>query len=207
MTNEEKLKIFEKYLSMIEDINIKDFTEFCLLRVPDYFWTMPATTSGRRHGGSDETLIDHIRACLFLAENVFEQMKDIWSSKDKDRLISALILHDTFRCHEDENTICYYTENDVKNRDPKLLGKLRTSRRHAETAFIMIGKFAEDFKTLPKEDLDIILRAIRLHLGPWSVKNIDDKFPLDGKFNDVVVRCHDIDAMNAWNACWYRKGE
>ena len=53
MTNEEKIKVFEKYLNMIESNEIRAFTEFCIVRFPDYFWTMPASTTGKHHGKED----------------------------------------------------------------------------------------------------------------------------------------------------------
>ena len=79
MTNEEKLNVFKKHLCMIKNKSIRDFTEFCIVRFPEYFWTIMASTSNMRHG-HNETLIDHIQGCLFIAEYVIEQFAGHWTN-------------------------------------------------------------------------------------------------------------------------------
>ncbi|MFA5048397.1 MAG: hypothetical protein WC516_05250 [Patescibacteria group bacterium] len=82
MTDEEKLKIFEKHLNMISSDVTKRFTEYCVLNLPEYFWEIPASTQGKYHG-KDEKLTDHIQNCLRLGERVILQFNNVWGHRDK----------------------------------------------------------------------------------------------------------------------------
>ena len=55
MKDEEKLDVFREYLDLVQTPQINEFTQFILLRLPEYFWTLPASTTGKNHG-ADETL-------------------------------------------------------------------------------------------------------------------------------------------------------
>jgi len=89
MTNEEKLRVFEYYLNKMETESIRRFTKFALVRVPEYFWTLLASTSGRNHGPK-ETVIDHTLACLAIAESVCEQLITTGNKKEKMNYFQAL---------------------------------------------------------------------------------------------------------------------
>lgn len=136
MTDEEKLKIFEYYLEKIQTSSIKEFTKFCLLRIPDYFYFLSASTSGKNHG-EGETLIGHVLSCLAIAEQICDgQFKHHWTQRQKDQLYSALILHDTFRCGEPGNELRITQEDiDRKNLPQEKLGELKTSREHPEIGY------------------------------------------------------------------------
>lgn len=69
-------------VNMIVDPDIREFTERALTLAPDYFWT-------------DEELILHTKKCVWLCREYANM--DKLSSEHTDMLISAAILHDTFR--------------------------------------------------------------------------------------------------------------
>ena len=110
MTKEQKLKPFERYLAFIENKEIVDAVIVMLGYVPDYFWTIPASSSGKYHpqfaqgiGG----LIRHTQAALITA---FELMSNPiltkFSQAEKDVVYASLILHDTYK---NECTVyCFY---------------------------------------------------------------------------------------------------
>lgn len=146
MKKEKKLKVFEYYLNKIKTIEIKEFTEFCLLRVPEYFWTLLASTTRKNHGNG-ETVIDHTLACLSIAEQVCEgQFKTHWEQERKDELYSSIILHDTYRCGFPGKELRITQEIiDKKNLDQDLLGELMTSRDHPEIGFLELSKLMKKF--------------------------------------------------------------
>lgn len=213
MTNEEKLQIVNKYLDLIQSVNIRTFTEYCLLKFPAYFWSMKASTSGNRHG-KDETLLDHIDSCIFLGQAVCEQMDGVWTQRVKDQLISALLLHDGYRCGaEGEET--RWTEEDKR---PELIGQLKTTREHAEIAFLEILKLSIEFnrkaneeKTYPisGKDLSAILNAVRLHLGPWGCEKTrkEKPFCLDFPASNLTIQVHFIDMMSAQSSKYWNGKE
>ena len=205
MMDEEKLEVFGKHLDMIHSKVIRDFTHFCILRFPEYFWTLLASTSDKHHG-SGETLIDHIQGCLWLAERVIDQFDKAWTQRQKDQLLSAIILHDGWRCEDAQGQETVFTQEylDRKGLSSELLGKPCTSNEHPEAGFRELLKLSVEFnsfavtnKTQPinGKDLSVILNAVRMHYGPWL--EIGEKpFSLDWPFSNLAVQVHNIDHMN-----------
>lgn len=217
MTNEEKLKVFEFHLNMIKSDVIKRFTEYCIVNFPDYFWKIPASTQNKYHG-KDETLIDHIQNCLWLAQRVILQFKDAWSPRQVDQFISAIILHDGFKCNNLDGSISIFTQKiiDIGNLSDELLGKFKTSKEHPEVGYNEYIKLSLKFNcdcvankqnTIGDKDLSPILNAVRFHSGPWSINIVKDKFfSLDWPFSNIAIQVHNIDYMSAINAeFWTRK--
>lgn len=90
---------FIQELNLIRDKNLRAFiTEYMENFVPDYFYVVPASSSGKYHpkyalgvGG----LVRHTKACVAIAEELLslEQNRGL----NHDKIISALIIHDTFK--------------------------------------------------------------------------------------------------------------
>ncbi len=207
----DKVKIFSKYLDMIQSEPIRSFTEFSLLNAPEYFWSLPASTGGKNHN-NDETLLDHIFGCLYMAELVIEQFSKHWTQRQNDQLISAIILHDCWRCHNADNEISYYTKAYVEEsgHDIALVGKLRTSPEHPEAGFRNLLLLSTQFNknrqkdNLPivaSKDLSAILKSVRFHYGPWS----KDGFSLSWPYDSVVMQVHNIDFHQSFNAKFWSK--
>lgn len=206
------IEIFKSYLDKIQDISIKEFTTYVLNNAPDYFWTLPASTSGQYHGG--ELLINHVICCLKIAEGVCEsQFKKHWTQRQKDQLYSAIILHDLFRCGEPGKEE-YYSEQRVKekNYDPKIIGTLKSSRDHAEVGFKQILLLAAkwnsevDFKLrISEKNLKAISEAVRFHLGPFYNNPGKKKFSLSWPADTVTMQMHLIDYHQTNNSYILKK--
>lgn len=202
-TKEMKLKVFEKYLKRIRTNVIREFTEFAILDFPEYFWTLPASTTGLFHG-KGETLIDHIIGCLDIAEKVCDgQFKNHWTQRQKDQLISALILHDGWRCGPEDN-INRITKKmiDEKDLNPEFLGNPKTTNDHPEIGYRQLVILAAKFNKLAAENktnqignnnLSMILKAVRFHDGPWLQVPGKKQFSLSWPYDSVVVQTHNID--------------
>ena len=214
MKDEEKLKVFEKHLKMMKTKSIREFTEFALLRVPDYFWTLPASTTGSHHGNK-ETLLDHVQGCLYIAEGVIGQFKGHWTDRQNDQLLSALILHDAWRCGEPDNEERFTQEIiDERGYSQELLGKLRTSREHPEVGYRQLLFLSAEFnreaiknKTnqIGAKSLQPILKGVRLHYGPWTQTELKKPFSLSFPFDNVFVQVHNVDFMQMRNAMYWTR--
>jgi hypothetical protein len=93
----DRLEIFKTELDYIKDDKIRKFTEATLLKLPDYFFTMAASTSGRYHPKfslGDGGLIRHTKVAVRLLVDIIslEMMK--YSDLEKDIMISSTTLHD-----------------------------------------------------------------------------------------------------------------
>ena len=107
MTNEEKIALFEKEIAYMEIENIKDFFKKAITTVPDYFFEVPAASSGKFHsvlecgfGG----LVYHTRSVAKIANYLvnLQQYKSKLNEVEKDCVICAALLHDCLK-HDWEN--------------------------------------------------------------------------------------------------------
>lgn len=215
MTDEEKLEVFKEYLDKIEKDTIKRFTEYCIINFPDYFWGLMASTHGTHHG-KDETLIQHILNCLWISNKVISQFSKLWTQDQNDRLISAIILHDSFRCNNVDGSINIFTKEYVNehNLSQELIGKYKTSREHPEAGYKELLKLSMRFNcdcvknkqnVIGAKDLTPVLNAVREHYGPWGI-NKDRLFSLDWPFSNLSIQVHEIDYMaTITTEYWTRK--
>lgn len=96
---EQGVKLLSPYLEKIEHPTIKKFVMDALYYyVPDSFFYIPASSSGKYHptyslgtGG----LVRHTMAALYFAEELFPLYEGEFTSRQKDYIRAALILHDT----------------------------------------------------------------------------------------------------------------
>jgi hypothetical protein len=215
MTDEEKLGVFAQYLELIQTPQIREFTEYVLVKLPEYFWTLPASTTGRNHG-KEETLIGHVLACLYIAKQVNEaQFKDHWTQRQKDQLYSSLMLHDGWRCGEPGNE-CRITQEmiDEKGYDQDLLGNLKTAREHAEVGYRQLLQIVAEYNReaanegrnqIGANNYSMILKAVRFHYGPFT-QGSDKPFSLSWPYDSVVMQCHNIDFHQCHNKMYMTRG-
>lgn len=102
----DRLEIFKTELDYIKDTNIRNFAEQTLLLLPNYFFTMAASTSGRYHPKfslNEGGLVRHTKAAIRIAVDIIslEMMK--YSDVEKDIIITSLLLHDGMKCGENGN--------------------------------------------------------------------------------------------------------
>jgi hypothetical protein len=206
LTSKEKLEVFEKHLNYIENKSIKNFTEFCLFEIPEYFWTLPASTSGTRHK-KNQSLVDHVNCCLDISDDVIRQFENHWTQNQKDQLISSLILHDSYRCGAKGDEFRYTEESIIeKNLDRCFIGTFRSINTHPEIGYQELLKLSVKFNKecvknkkpiIGARNLEPILKGVRYHYGPWTKTDLKKPFSLSWPFDSVVVQVHNIDFMDA----------
>lgn len=140
---------FSSELMTIRNQEIRNFTENCLQHVPEYFWTMPASTTGKYHPTyslGEGGLVRHTKAAVSIALDLLslEQYKHL--NELRDYIISALILHDTFK----------------KGRD----GGKWTAFDHPSVAADFVIKMSERV-SVPMQYANVIRDLIVTHMGQW----------------------------------------
>jgi hypothetical protein len=98
---EEKLELFKTELDYIKDVKIRNFAEKTLLLLPEYFFQVPASTSGRYHPKfslGEMGLIRHTKVVVRIVVDILslEMMK--YSDLEKDIAITSSLLHDGKKC-------------------------------------------------------------------------------------------------------------
>jgi hypothetical protein len=107
MTNEEKISLFEKEIDYMKIENIKDFFKKAITLVPDYFFEVPASSSGKFHSSLECSfggLVYHTRSVAKVANYLvnLQQYTSKLNEVEKDCVICAALLHDCLK-HDWEN--------------------------------------------------------------------------------------------------------
>lgn len=90
---------FEKEISWIHTENIQQFANYCVDNLPDYFFTVPASSSGKYHPSyalGNGGLVRHTKAAVAIAHELFniEAFQRQFSEIEQDLILLSLILHD-----------------------------------------------------------------------------------------------------------------
>lgn len=107
MTNEEKIALFEKEINYMEIEDVKDFFKKAITIIPDYFFEVPASSSGQFHSALEcgfGGLVYHTRSVAKVANYLvnLKQYKSKLNPVEKDCVICAALLHDCLK-HDWEN--------------------------------------------------------------------------------------------------------
>lgn len=151
---------------------IRKYADIALNGLPKYFWKIPASSTGKYHPKytlGDGGLVRHVQCAVRVAMALFEIIP--FTQVEKDMIICALLLHDgvkkgiieeTYSKHEHPELVAQYLRDNIELRD-----------------------------IIPFEQEDIIINAIRTHMGKWSENNYS-KFILErpvGKLQRFVHLC------------------
>lgn len=155
MDNKEKIVKFDKEISLIKNINVKNLVKEILKNADDWFFTEPASSSGKYHptfalepGG----LVMHTKAVVyFLKEMLRSELYDI-DEYHQDMLYLSAIAHDIKKYGETNNT-----GHTVKN--------------HPQLASNYVEFINNKQQILPKKDIKYIQNCILRHMGVFG----DDK--------------------------------
>jgi hypothetical protein len=98
----DKVKAFEKELVYIKNNDIRRFTEKAIESLPDYFFTVPGSSSGKYHPAyalGEGGLLRHVRACVRVAVELFRMhmFYGYFTNDELDIIIASLILHDGYK--------------------------------------------------------------------------------------------------------------
>lgn len=147
----DKIKFFVNEINDIQDIKLQEFAIRLILGAPDYFFTIPASSTGKYHPSfAQETggLVKHTRCVVFFAKCNAESFNFV--QKDVDLIIIAALSHDIFKQGKDKQS-------------------KYTVWEHPELAFSYV---LEQQKLYPHlisiEDAEKISSAVLCHMGRWQ---------------------------------------
>ena len=144
-----KIKYFKKEISYIKDESKRRDIEILINLLPDYFFTVPASSTGKYHpkfAGTVSGLVKHTKAAVRIAYDLFETVNN-FSDNDKDLIIMALIMHDGLKKGLEEEE---YTRFD----HPLLISK-------------MIMENANKLE-MDIDDVRKMCMLIESHMGKWN---------------------------------------
>ena len=145
MNYETKAQTFEKELSYIDNPVVREeVRKFINDFVPDYFFEVAASSTGKYHPNyalGQGGLVRHTQAAVRIAVGMFALTK--YTNEERDSIIAALILHDTFK-H----------------------GKFYAKYTCADHPVIAYRMVLENMKNCP--NYEVIADAIHSHMGQWN---------------------------------------
>lgn len=153
-------EIFSEELNLIKDKTLADNVRLFLDEVvPEYFFQIPASSSGKYHpwyslgyGG----LVRHTKAAVKIAADLLGLEQNL--AMDADAIIAALILHDTFKQGREESG--------------------HTIGNHPREAAMALTDWA--IQSLPVEQHSMFSKICSLivsHMGEWNTYHRKDTDP------------------------------
>ena len=144
-----KLKTEIEY---IKNTRIRKACEEMVKLLPDYFFELPAASTGKYHpayAAGEGGLLRHTKAAVRIAIEILSDPStgDKYTSDEKDMMIMALILHDGLKSGVPKEK---YTRFD----HPLLMAD-----------YIMDN---EEILGLEVEEIEFICDAIKTHMGVWT---------------------------------------
>ncbi len=146
-----KKEVFNVELDRIKNENVRTSTENILDMLPDYFYEIPASSSGKYHPSfslGEGGLVRHVKVAMRILEEMFrDEVFGTYDDYTKDLIRMALILHDGFKSGI---TYCGHTCSE----HPVIMSK-----------FILDNK---DKLLISDEDTKFVSGLIITHMGPWN---------------------------------------
>ena len=163
-----KIKYFNTEINYIKNETYKEDIKYLINLLPDYFFLIPASSTGKYHpkfASTKNGLLKHTKAAVRIAYDLFETVNS-FTDDDKDLIIMALIMHDGLKKGLVEEE---YTRFD----HPLLVSKL-------------IMENISNLK-MSTDDVRKMCQLIESHMGKWNTnkfskvilplpKNIQEKY-------------------------------
>jgi hypothetical protein len=163
----------------INDINNRRFAHCLLDRVPDYFFIVPASSSGKYHPQNDlgeGGLVRHSISVLRMLEHLLEPEGYFdFTDEQKDLLKIAALFHDCMKSGTQEEY--------EKNKHTKFLHPLYAAN------FIMTTAIKNGY---PYEKALFIYNAVISHMGQWNTsKHEEGKLPVPNEPHQKALHLAD----------------
>jgi len=167
-----KIKYFSKEINYVKDKDKRKDLEYLINLLPDYFFLIPASSTGKYHpkfASTKSGLVKHTKVAVRIAYDLFETVNN-FTDNDKDLIIMALVLHDGLKKGIEEEE---YTRFD----HPLLISEL-------------IMKNANNLK-MNIDDVRKLCMMIESHMGKWNTNKyskIELPVPRD-EYQRFIHRC------------------
>ena len=147
-----KEEVFKKELSYIKDEMIREDCKTMINLLPDYFFTIPASSTGKYHPSyslGEGGLLRHTKAAVRIGYELLQDpsIGNKYQDQEKDIMLMGLLLHDGLKSGIPKEQ---YTRFD----HPILMSN-----------YIMDNK---DKLLMSDEELELLTSVIRTHMGPWT---------------------------------------
>jgi hypothetical protein len=147
--------MFEKQLALIKNPVVKRIAEQGVTLIPEYFYKVPASSTGKYHPAyalGDGGLYRHVQAAVAIAVDLF-RIKT-FTEDEQDIIVASLILHDGWKQGLDGSGG-------------------HTTHSHPLVARDVLLKEINVSTDEEKQFLYAICENISSHMGQWTTSNLD----------------------------------
>lgn len=147
-----KTEIFSKEISYIKSDKYKKCANEVINLLPDYFFKVPASSTGKYHPSfslGDGGLVRHTKAAVRIAFELLENnsIGHKFTDDEKDLLIISILIHDGLKLGPNEEK---YTRFD----HPILVGKMLKENK--------------DKLSFTEDEINFLDKCISSHMGEWN---------------------------------------
>lgn len=137
--------------------DIKEFAFAVLRNMPAYFWSVPASSTGKYHPEyalGEGGLARHSLACAEFMKHLLsiEQYADCFTDRQKELLLVAALVHDGRKSGTQES---YEKSKYTKFNHPLLMAD--AVREHKDMCLLPRG-----------DEIEFVASAIEAHMGQWN---------------------------------------
>lgn len=126
---------------------------YFILKVPEYFWIIPASSSGKYHpkfDSGDGGLVRHTQMTCEIAKEMFRL--DKYKNCDPLPIMFALIIHDTFKSGHTDTGKTTYSHQSIA----------------ADELWDLHDRLSKDQLLCMNGDVNYICSLVQTHMGSWS---------------------------------------
>lgn len=158
----EKVNYFDREYTYIKDNEIREDLKRLVSELPDYFFEIPAASTGKYHPAFTATvhgLVKHTKVAVRIAYDLLGNPGvNSFSDREKDLIIMSLVLHDGLKS-----------------------GKVKEKYTRVDHP-LLVCDFIKEKSKLPSEDIELVTSMISSHMGIWNT---------DYKGNEVLPKPKD----------------
>ena len=148
----DKISYFDREYKYIKDDKIREDLRYLVSELPDYFFEIEASSTGKYHpkfASGKNGLVRHTKVAVRIAYELMENPAlNNFTNREKDLIIMSLILHDGLKYGNPKEK---YTRFD----HPLI-----------SSSFVRENK---DKLSLSDKDIEFVCSAISTHMGNWNI--------------------------------------
>lgn len=170
-----KVEVFKTEINYIKDDLYRNDLMYLIDGLPDYFFEIPASSTGKYHPEyttSKSGLVRHTKVVARIAKELIDNpcIGGKYTKREQDLMIIACVLHD-----------------GLKSGNPK---ERYTRFDHP----LLAAQYVRDNKenlSMNDEDIEFIASVIETHMGPWitDYNGVDVLEPPKTKYQNFVHMC------------------
>ena len=176
-----KIEYFNKEITYIKDNNNKEDIKTLINILPDYFFEIPASSTGKYHpkfASTNHGLLKHTKVAVRIAHELLanDSIGSKFSDNEKDLIIMALILHDGFK------------SGDPKEKYTRFDHPLIVSKKIMENASKL---------KMSTDEVRKLCSMIESHMGQWTYDSYNKKEVLPKPKNELERFVHMCDFLSS----------